>query len=58
MNQKAFTKKMGMQETGSYMVMDKDQVKNLLRNKGLMMMLLGAGITYSSNKFSLKETSP
>lgn len=47
---KSFYEKMGMREVGSYMIMDKDQVKNLLKNKGLLMMLLGAGISYGSNK--------
>jgi hypothetical protein len=47
---KSFYEKMGMQEAGSYMVMNKDQVKKLLQDKGLLMMLLGAGITYGADK--------
>lgn len=47
---KSFYEKLGMKEVGDTMMLDKEGVKNLLRSKGLMMMLLGAGIAYSSNK--------
>lgn len=47
---KTFYEKMGMHEVGSYMAMTHGEVQNLLKNKGLLMMLLGAGITYGANK--------
>ena len=52
---KSFYEKMGMREVGSYMVMSKEEVKSLLKNKGLLMMLLGAGITYGMNDKNLTE---
>lgn len=47
---KSFYEKMGMHEVGSYMAMSHKEVQTLLKNKGLLMMLLGAGITYGANK--------
>lgn len=45
----SFYEKMGMHHSGSYMVMTPEEVKSLLRNKGLLMMLMGAGITYGAS---------
>jgi hypothetical protein len=47
---KSFYEKMGMHEVGSYMAMTHTEIQNLLKNRGLLMMLLGAGITYGANK--------
>lgn len=52
---KSFYEKMGMREVGSYMVMSKEEVKTLLKNKGLLMMLLGAGISYGMQDKNLTE---
>lgn len=63
---KSFYKKLGMKEdpeNKSYMVMSKEEVKDLLAKKGLLMMLLGAGIIYGANKdlsqgdYSVKESN-
>jgi len=47
---KSFYEKMGMHDVGSYMAMTYIEVQNLLKDKGLLMMLLGAGITYGVSK--------
>jgi hypothetical protein len=47
---RSFYEKMGMHDVGSYMAMTHTEVQNLLKNKGLLMMLLGAGITYGASK--------
>lgn len=47
---RSFYEKMGMHDVGSYMAMTHSEVQTLLKNKGLLMMLLGAGISYGASK--------
>lgn len=48
-----FYKKMGMHFVGNYMAMTKNEVGEFLKNKGLLMMLLGGGITYGVSQSDL-----
>lgn len=52
-----FYEKLGMKTVGDFMVLTKDGVNELLRNKGLLMMLIGSGITAGAGKDFLLDNN-